>query len=82
MFYFESLEPPPFLQVRGRKGSNSGMNGIYKKALRDHQGKVFYEQNGTNWVIYWHLETKSWVCYSEGISHIEKGKHVYMSHLT
>jgi len=60
--YYEH-EAPELIQVLGRSGFNSAMNGLYERGPVEYAGKVYYKKQGTktNWHIRWYPQKKKWV---------------------
>ena len=39
-------EIPEYIKVEGREGCNSGINGIYQKSTKLHEGKHYWKKSG------------------------------------
>jgi len=65
----KSLLVPHKLQVSGRADgkSNTTMNGTYFKGASLHQGRVYYQNPDTGWVIRWYPSSLKWMFDMDGL---------------
>jgi len=65
---FIILHFPRELMVAGRDGFNDNINGVYKLGEWLHDGRVFYKNESTNWVLRWNDEKKLWIFDHRGLN--------------
>eukprot|EP00494_Astrolonche_serrata_P028945 UN29212 len=59
---------PQWIEVQGRVGVNSLINGIYSLAPTKSEAKPYYHKLGrTHWVIRWNSKDKAWLVSSKGL---------------
>lgn len=64
-----SLKVPEKLLVSGRAEgkSNTTMNGTYYKGASLHQGRVYYQNPDSGWVIRWYPSSLKWMFDMDGL---------------
>jgi len=67
-------KPPKYIQVSGRNGHNSKMNGVYKLSPKLHAGRVYYFkpddflQKGKIYTIRWYPKNGEWLFDRNGLN--------------
>ena len=50
---FQKEDASEIINIQGRVGNNSTMNGMYKKQSTLHEGRVWYKKESSDWHIRW-----------------------------
>merc|ERR1719242_549605 len=62
------LQYPKELTVSGRVGFNDNMNGVYRVGSPLHAGRVYYQHEGSAWILRWFPQKEIWIFDHRGLN--------------